>query len=59
MFVTNVVKKYPPVKLIIENTLKINFFIVCMLRNIALLVMKNMERIYYCQKNDNQNAIRP
>ena len=52
MFATIVVRKYCMVRFTIENILKINSFIVCMPRNIARLVMKNMERIYYCQRNE-------
>ncbi|BDC35416.1 hypothetical protein MTLP_00980 [Candidatus Methanoliparum sp. LAM-1] len=59
IFATTVVRKYCLVRPTIENILKINSFIACMPRYIAHLVMKNMERIYYCQRNDNQNAIRP
>lgn len=54
MFAKNVAKKYCPRTTTTENILKINSFTAYMQRNIAYFVTKNMVRIYYYCRTDDE-----
>lgn len=54
MFAKNVAKKYCPGTTTTESILQINSFTVYMQRSIVYLVMRNMVRIYYYRRRDDE-----